>query len=192
MSLHPPAYCKVLTFSGNPIVCRFELTGPPGSIYANKRIPVHMTFSDGYPFQPPDIVFPVRIFALNIISQLDGNSRLLHLNSIWGSDWSIARTLKHLQSVLQSPDVNLLPKKFLDIYNDWETELNRIKRDRAGSEMQDTKKYTVEDLSSPSTMHKIKCLSRIDQMHLSIVFLFLVDRHVYRNFANQIIATTLK
>lgn len=91
---------------------------------------MQMTFRDGYPYRPPEVLFRCRIFHMNILNQLDGNSHMLHLNQVWGSDWSIVKLLEHVIHLLKFPDITLLPKPYNELYDILETEYMKLMKEK--------------------------------------------------------------
>jgi ubiquitin-protein ligase len=130
VNLHPPDLVEVGHFGGRVVVCQFRIHGPPGTLFEGRIIPMQMTFRDGYPYRPPEVLFRCRIFHMNILNQLDGNSHLLHLNQVWGSDWSIVKLLDHVIHLLRFPDITLLPKPYNELYDILETEYFKMMKER--------------------------------------------------------------
>lgn len=145
------------------------------------------------------------MFSINILNQIDGRGRLLHLLDIWGSDWSLYKILEHIVNLLIEPKIEYLPPRFLTIYREWEKTYALFQQEQALLEKDDSKYgeidnnsspqksqdnslyqgsvVSIESLSNKTVSSKINTLPRIDQMHLTPLFLFLTDGKLYHEYA---------
>lgn len=123
MKKEPPQFCSVIHFGNTPVEATFSVEGPPDTIYAGAKIVLQLVFHDGYPYRQPDIKILNRVFHINVISQLDGGGRFLHIKEMWSSDWSICKLLAHFIDILRRPDLTLLPENLKSIYDAWSDKL---------------------------------------------------------------------
>lgn len=241
LSRDPPCPCTVTSFGGSPVVCDVDLMGPAGSPYAGLVMPCEVVFLEGYPYYPPDVLFLRRTVSLNVLIQLDGRGRLLHLSEVWSPDWSLAHLLKHLMELLANPRPDLLPVRFMVIFDHWSKQMdllnreesiksqkleekgkvegdlqqqqngesvegeNQAKKDLPETSSVDGKSETkcpesnkavvpinFDDITSEEMKHRILLLPRVEQMHLSLLFLFLVDPGAFFSHARLIAERFLK
>lgn len=153
-----------------------------------------MNFSDNYPYQAPKVIFKttndffnlnifkesetedalnekfLRVISVNIMVSMTGSSTLLHLNNIWGPDWTISKLLSHIVSILKQPVIDLLPNTMKCIYKNWEK--NYIKFKKTSEDYTNLKSESITD---PATIKLISSLTRIERMHLNVLFLYLTS-----------------
>jgi ubiquitin-protein ligase len=186
VSQDPPALCSVASFTGSPVVCEVLVQGPADSAYAGGRLRVQVVFHDGYPYSAPEVRILDRIVAVNVMMQLNGQGRLLHLGEVWTPAWSLRRLLEHLVHLLRQPDVRLLPERFLQIYDAWGARLTQLQLERDGQRAQ-APIVSLEALTSEELKRQIQALPRVEQMHLSALFLQLTDPAAFASYCRQIV-----
>lgn len=154
-----------------------------------------MNFSDNYPYQAPKVMFKttndffninifkddvvnnetnhekfMRVVSVNIMVSMTGSSTLLHLNNVWGPDWTISKLLTHIVSLLKEPNINLLPPTMKKIYQNWNSNYQKYIK-----ENKDDTPLKFEMISDDNTIKLISSLSRIERMHLNVLFLYLTS-----------------
>jgi ubiquitin-protein ligase len=185
---NPPAHCKVVDFGGAIVTCKFLIEGPASSPYRGGRFLLQMVFNDGYPFRHPDIKFLTRMFSVNILSQLDGDGRLMHIQGLWDAEWTIHKLLEHIVQLLITPDLELLPIPFKNILEGWTEQAEML---NIIFHSQNQQNISMTKLSNENIAKLIQKLSRVEQLHLNVIFMFLVDRDKYhkivQDFSNRFI-----
>jgi ubiquitin-protein ligase len=209
VNMHPPACVRVGHFGGRVVVCQFFIEGQPDTVFANRIMPLQMTFRDGYPYRPPELIFNCRLFHINFCNQLDGRAHMLHLTDVWGSDWSIVKLLDHIVETLRVPQVSLLPKPYRELYDvlevEWKNFMDKKYHDAQLQPLNDDASIvhaenSVESsqlvnpsltlMPSQSTVltavveQQFSRLNRVQTMHLSVLYLYLFDPSAYSILAN--------
>mmetsp|Transcript_17301 Transcript_17301/g.23748 ORF Transcript_17301/g.23748 Transcript_17301/m.23748 type:complete len:536 (+) Transcript_17301:243-1850(+) len=201
----PPPYCSVLHFGGAVIVGDFQVDGPPGSPYEGRAVQIQLTFRDGYPFIAPDIQIMTRMWCLHVVCQVDGRGRFI--TSPWESNWTIRTLLNHVVALLQGEEssseaIERLPDNFRSIANSWldfAKEYLQSKDQREDSDGGDGYSNTsstcpsLEELCncSASTAQMVRKLSRIEQLHLNVLYTFLFNRSKYDDIARTVCISKL-
>lgn len=263
MTLHPPDRCTITSFGGSPVTCDALILGSAGSPYDGCQLRVQITFHDGYPYVSPDVQVLTRIISVNIMMQLTGAGRAMHLQEVWEPDWSISKLLVHVTGLLAHPQPDLLPDRFRSVLEHWEREVTRILAERTLTETEFNERMlmngedewerqqrareqegqadldakpdkenaspsvldgspsnaehapsasalnrkngtpvqaTVEDshttlahapltleaITSPAVRQKILDLPRVEQMHMSVLFLYATDKPSFFSYAREI------
>lgn len=176
MHSNPPAYCSIGHYGGSPIVCECHIIGPPNTPYSEKKITIEIILYDGYPYNPPEVkIMSNRFWHINIMNQVMGYSRLLHLQQVWKNNWNINTLLQHLVDLLREPQIDYLPDHFQEIYFAWSKEYDKMKSEYSRKGLS-----KIEDLSKDkSIVEMISKMNRIEQMHLQIIFLYLTNYHSF-------------
>lgn len=131
MKATPPNECTLSDVFGSVthITCECKITGLPNSPWDSSELYIQITMRDGYPYKPPNVQITSRIFAVNFLTCLDGFARPFHVSDIWDVEWTLCKLLKHLTTLLYTPQLTLLPSQLLDIANEWQIEVDRIRKE---------------------------------------------------------------
>lgn len=187
MQAGPPAHCTLEKFSGSPVECSFTIDRIHPSLPIGGEYTLDVTFFDGYPFRPPELRFTCRLYHLNMLILVDGTSIFLNYTQQWIETGTTFMLLTHIVDVLLHPDPKLLPDAMYEIYQLMEEEGRRcgyITRGSNDDEACETAKHTVlpslDAFMTPLISQKALKLSRIEKMHLAILFTYLFDRERYQ------------
>jgi len=126
----------------------------------------------------PAVSFSTRIFAVNVLQLVNGTGKLLHLDKTWDSRWNMRILLNHIVSLLINPNFSLIPPDMMHVLNAWLVSNGRpgIGIGESIDELKD-QQYSYEDLLSS--------LSRIDQMHLNVLSLYICDIERFNSTVSQ-------
>ncbi len=177
-----------------------HIEGAPGTVYEGKTITLECVLFNGYPYRQPEVTFTSRIVAPNVLTLLDGKGKLFHLTEVWNAEWNINKLLEHIVKLLSTPDFSLLPMKFLGILDDWEEGLRARgiasalpRTNEEGEEIAPMMNIpdrvlsltglTIEQITSKNNLQKIgKQFTKLEQMHIQILFLYIINRDKYDEF----------
>eukprot|EP01038_Epipyxis_sp_PR26KG_P008923 gene8923-12033_t len=208
---NPPLFCHVEKFFGNPMECIVRIEGPLGSYYEGYSYLLRVVFTYGYPYAIPDIIFLNRIYSINIIMNIDGTSRLIHLRENWDTTCTFHDILTHVISTLNEPNINLLPERLKEIYFIWNEKLiqnnyydsnnnnnnnnNNINNNENQSKQEimddfetkngdnirfeNSQNITMDSFTDNFLKNKISKLPRVEQMHLAVLFQYLINKNNY-------------
>ncbi|RYG66730.1 hypothetical protein EON64_09090 [archaeon] len=239
VNLHPPEGSVIRSFGGSPVNCEFDVEVGAETVH---YVRIKVTFREGHPYFCPAIEVLTRIASPNVLMQLDGRGRVLHIEEVWSAAWSLRQLAEHLRALLACPDLSLLPDRYAGIVQDWQRGIQRLQaaekrepeaaadpsdsKDRGEEgaaepsgaqrdvgaqaeqgdvlkEPQDQKEQQVENsefpgedaerpeakplsleaISSAGTLSRIQAMSRVEQLHVSQLFLFVTDRAAHQAFA---------
>ena len=199
-------------YGGVPVVCDFVIIGPTDTAYEGGYFTLRVTFEPGYPYKIPTVLFTTRIFAVNIMTSVDGTGKLLHLDQVWDSRWNMRILLSHIVSLIINPSISLLPGPLFHTLNAWlvskgydkitinnhnppsdeEGDVsgngNDVNETKVPVEVDqkestnDEKTHIVSELhANDSHVEMLESLSRIEQMHLNVLSLFICDNDRYNH-----------
>jgi hypothetical protein len=156
------------------------IKGPENTPYVGTTLHIQITFLEGYPYSAPDLVFLTRIVSINFMMQLDGRARLLHLDAVWEPNWSLRKLLIYVVDMLAHPNSEYLPVRFKDIYNTWAA------RKQEMEVFSDSETLSFDQMTDDILRNRILQFPRVEQLHLSILFLNVSDPQSFHNYAQQI------
>ena len=198
-------------YGGVPVVCDFVIIGPRDTAYEGGYFKLKVTFEPGYPYKIPTVLFSTRIFAVNIMTSVDGTGKLLHLDQVWDSRWNMRILLSHIVSLLINPSISLLPGALFHTLNAWlvskgydKITMNNPTSDEddvSGNDVKETKDPVEQDQkestndektqivselhANDSHVEMLESMSRIEQMHLNVLSLFICDNDRYNHTIRQ-------
>lgn len=195
MQNNPAPHCHLQNYGGMPLSCTFLISGPPGTVYEGGSFQFQVTFDDGYPFKMPLICFLTRIYSINVLLQLDGTGTLIHLKSAWNATWNLHHLLVHVVEILMYPNMDLLPIRMKEITNQWLylIEQQHIKNEEIinSESTEEEKQHIAVETKKSLTMqfhqvlYHVDILTRVEQLHLHTVSLYLLDQDAYCQAAMQ-------
>jgi len=186
----------VAGYGGIPVVCDFVILGPTGTPYEGGFFTVKVTFEPGYPYKIPTVIFTTRIFAVHIMTMVNGTGKLMHLDLVWDSRWNMRILLTHIVSLLTAPNMSLIPPELMHTLNSWLTSKGYSKIQAAPSNVQGNGEEEVEahtdndalvsQLDADESYDVIfNSLARIQQMHLNVLSLFVCDLSRFNKTVSQ-------
>lgn len=161
------------------------IQGPLGTAYSGGYFVVKVTFEAGYPFKTPTVIFQTRIFAVNVLTQVNGTGSMMHLDELWDSKWTMRMLFTHIISFLTVPDMTKVPSNLMHVLNLWLKyqslpRIHRITGEYMTSEEELEADRGVSAITSQmSYVEFLESLSRIEQMHVNVLSIFICDRERY-------------
>ena len=132
-------FCKLVINSEKEKLSRtrwhMNLFGPPNTPYENGTFKLSITFTDGYPFRPPKIIFETKIFHLNFGSGTEVSiGNLMDCNPIYNENptkyhTNLIESLKTIYSLLKNPcNQCICNYEIHRLYNEHKQVYNKIAR----------------------------------------------------------------
>ena len=182
MKTNPLPFVGVASYGGVPVVCNFVLQGPPKSAYDGGYFCIKVTYEAGYPYRIPTVLFQTRIFAVNVLTLVNGSGVLSHLSRLWDSKWTVRMLLEHIFSLLTEPHLPWLPPTLLHVLNSWLKSQGKpcIDLKTGMSVSGENEEEVVSEIhAAESYKDYLSRLSRVEQMHMNVLSLFICDRERY-------------
>lgn len=179
-------------YGGCPVVCDYLFRGPPNTPFAGGTFRLRVKYRVGYPFSCPDVNFVTRIFCVNVMPKLNGESHLVHLSHLWDCNWNTVKLLHHVDGLLKQHDYSLIPSELYQLALSYGEDTKNNEATAAAREAKNDSEVAPGKSRPGSTQAKslsveevLKAMPRVEQVLVTNTVIHIFDRKRFDSLARS-------